>query len=285
MINKVDIVIPYVDNTDKVWQEMYHDYCKDNHLNFMLYLLYTNRYEDIGLINYQLKLINKNMPFVNNIFLLLSNKEQKPKDLPDNVKVVYHAQFIPKKYLPTFNSTTIEMFLWNIKDLGEYFIYANDDMLPMKPLSIDDFFTENGKIKINWLNEDLKEMINMFRLQCYNSYVHTAIRLHKRYEKNKYIRPIHSMTPMVKSHCKNTYEMLDDIINDHIRAFRTEYQHNQYIYPIFEYFVFGTENNNIDFLYAELNEGIDFNHQIVCINDVPKGKEIEVIKRLQEICK
>ena len=44
------------------------------------------RYEDIGLINYQLKLIEKNMPFINRIFLLVSNKEQVPANISDKVK-------------------------------------------------------------------------------------------------------------------------------------------------------------------------------------------------------
>lgn len=277
----IDVVIPYVDNTDKLWQRIFIEYCTTHNLREKIVDMRTDRYEDIGLINYQLKLINKHMPWVNKIFLLLMNREQAPKDLPSNVQIVYHAAFIPQKYLPTFNSTTIEMFLWNIKDLGEYFIYANDDMLPFKDLKPTDFF-DDDKIRIEWWEEDIRELRNVFRYQCYNSYKHMAIRLKKQTEQCKYIRPAHSMTPMIKSHCKVAYEVLKDLIEKHIRAFRTEYQYNQYIYPIFEHFVYGTSQSNIDFLYTQLKDGIDLDHDIVCLNIIPKKYEQEILKELEK---
>lgn len=280
---KIDIVIPYVDSTDKVWRKAYTDFCLTHNLKNKLMDMQTDRYYDIGLINFQLVLINKYMPFINKIFLLLMNKEQKPKNLPNNVEVVYHAQFIPQRFLPTFNSTTIEMFLWNIPNLSEYFIYANDDMLPFKELKETDFF-EEGKIKIHWLDEDISKFMNCFRLQCYNSFRHTCLRLNKTYEKYKYKRPNHSFTPMIKSHCVNAFNLLKDLIERHIRAFRTEYQYNQYIYPIFEWFIYGTLESDIDFLYTQLADSLDLNHQIVCLNVIPTAKEQEVIQKLKELC-
>lgn len=286
MNTKIDLVIPYVDNTDKVWQQAFIDYCNCHRLQNKIADLHTDRYEDIGLINYQLKLINKYMPFVDRIFLLLMNREQTPKDLPSNVQIIYHAQFIPQRFLPTFNSTTIEMFLWNIKDLGEYFIYANDDMLPFKQLKKSDFFTSDGHIKIEWWNEDIRELDTVFRKQCLNSYQYIAYRLNKKFESFKYIRPAHSMTPMIKSHCKQAYDLLKDYIERHIRAFRTIYQVNQYIYPIFEHFVYGTKECKIDFSYTQCQSEIDLNHQIVCLNIVPKNKEKELIEKLESsLCK
>lgn len=281
-MEKISIVIPYVDNTDEVWKRIYKNYCVENNLIFKLVDMKTDRYEDIGLINYQLKLINKHMPWVDTIYLLLMNCEQAPKNLPSNVKIVYHAAFIPQKYLPTFNSTTIEMFLWNIKGLGEYFIYANDDMLPFKDLKPTDFFTEEGKCKIEWWEEDIREINNVFRKQSYNSYRHTGIRLGKPTDKYIYYRPAHSMTPMRKSHCKQAYDLLSDVINQHIRAFRTEYQYNQYIYPVFEKFIYGTENSTIDFLYTQFKDGIDLDHDIVCLNIIPKNLEKDVLQELEK---
>lgn len=281
----IDIVIPFVDNTDKVWQKAFVDYCKSRNLIQKIADLHTDRYKDnLKLINYQLKLINKNMPWVNKIYLLLMNREQADNlDLPSNVEIVYHARFIPQKFLPTFNSTTIEMFLWNIPNLSEYFIYANDDMLPIKPLKEDDFFTENGKIKLEWWEEKSNELFNVFRWQSYNSYSHTLIRLGKKFDKTKFYRPAHTMTPMVKSHCKQAYDLLSDLINKHIRAFRTEYQYNQYIYPVFEKAIYGCENSNIDFLYTQLAEGIDLDHDIVCPNVIPTYREKELKERLDQL--
>ena len=283
MGHKIDIVIPYVDNTDKLWQKIFIDYCRRFGLEKKIADLHTDRYEDIGLINYQLRLINKNMPWINKIYLLLMNREQAPKDLPSNVEIVYHGAFIPQKFLPTFNSTTIEMFIWNIPQVSEYFIYANDDMLPIKPLKEEDFFTEDGKIKIEWWEESSSELFNVFRFQCHNSYAHTLIRLGNKYDKTKYYRPAHSMTPMIKSHCKQAYDLLKDLINKHIRAFRTEYQYNQYIYPVFEKAIYGSCDSPIDFLYTQLKDDIDLDHDIVCVNVVPQSKEKELIERLNEL--
>lgn len=284
MVEKIDIVIPYVNNNDKVWQKMYVDYCNRVGLQNKIADMRCDRYEDIGLINYQLKLINKFMPFINKIYLLLSNREQAPKDLPSNVEIIYHARFIPQRFLPTFNSASIEMFLWNLPNVSEYFIYANDDMLPMKPLKASDFFTDNGQIKIEWWKEDLNELRNTFRYQCYNSWQNMCYLLNKPKEKNKYMRPSHSMTPMVKSHTKVAYELLKNIAEKHIRAFRTNYQYNQYIYPIFEYLNYGTCECNIDFLYTQFKEGIDFNHDIVCLNIIPNNMKKEIIERLEKLC-
>jgi len=278
----IDLVLPYVDNTDQLWLKIYNEYCIKNNLKEKIIDIHTDRYEDIGLINYQLKLINKHLPWVNKIYLLLMTDTQKPKDLPSNVVCVYHGAFIPQTYLPTFNSTTIEMFLWNIKGLSEHFIYANDDMLPFKDLQPSDFFTENGKIKIEWWNEDIREVNNVFRQQCYNSYKHIAYRLGKKTEPYKFIRPAHSFTPMIKSHCKQAFDLISDMIKRHIRAFRTEYQYNQYIYPIYEHFVYGSFNTFIDFLYTQLQEGIDLDHQIVCLNIVPKKYEKQLLEELEK---
>ena len=281
-MEKIDMVIPYVDNTDKVWLKIYNEYCIRNNLREKIIDIRSDRYEDnVKLINYQLKLINKHMPWVNKIYLLLMNKEQAPKDLPNNVEIVYHARFIPQEYLPTFNSTTIEMFLWNIPNLSEYFIYANDDMLPFKDLKLNDFF-DNEKIRLEWWDEDIRECRNMFRQQCFNSYKGIAIRLGKKTQEYKYQRPAHSFTPMIKSHCYQAYHLLEDVIKKHIRAFRTVYQYNQYIYPIFEKFVYGTSENKIDFLYTQLKDGIDLNHDIICLNVIPIKQARELKERLDE---
>ena len=284
MTQSIDMVIPFVDNTDILWRRIYNEYCVRYKLQSKLLDINTERYSDnLRLIDYQLKLINKHMPWVRKIFLLLMNREQAPKNLPSNVEIVYHASFIPQKYLPTFNSTTIEMFLWNIKDLGEYFIYANDDMLPFKDLQPSDFFSEDGKIKIEWWQENIKELDNVFRCQCHNSYRHMHLRLQKPCDKFVYYRPAHSFTPMIKSHCKQAYDTLGDVINKHIRAFRTEYQYNQYIYPIFEKIIYGTCDSNIDFLYTQLKEDIDLDHDIVCLNVIPPKMVYELKQRLDKL--
>lgn len=285
---KIDFVVPYIDNKDKVWQKNYIEYCQRTNKRIKIADLHSVRYEDIGLINYQLKLIEKNLPFINRIYLLLSNKEQAPKNLSDKVSIVLHEDFIPYKYLPTFNSTTIEMFLWNIPNLSEFFIYANDDMLPTKPMTMEQFF-QNGKIRINFKSDPLKfNNRNEFPYQCWNSLKNVCLALNLTFQNTcEILRPLHSFTPMIKSHCREIFKLLEPKIRHGISGFRSIYNHNQYIYPLFENFKYGTEKTDIDFLYSEYetDKSVDFNHQIVCINLIKDPNKIEIIKKeLEKLC-
>ena len=176
--NSIDFVVPYVNNQDLVWRKTFIDYCKQHNLNEKIVELLGSRYGGLTFIYDQLKLVNKNMPWVNKIYLLLSNKEQViPSLLPKNVEIVLHEQFIPWVFRPTFNSTTIEMFLWNIPNLEEHFIYANDDMLPTGKLEPSDFF-EDDKIKIKWRKDIFYACSNVYSYQCRNNCVSLTKKLH-----------------------------------------------------------------------------------------------------------
>ncbi len=43
--------------------------------------------------------------------------------------IITHKDIIPEIYLPTFNSLCIELYLYNIPNLSNNFIYFNDDMI------------------------------------------------------------------------------------------------------------------------------------------------------------
>ena len=248
--------------------------------------------DDIHLIYYQLQLITKNMPWINKIYLLLSNKEQIiPQLLPKNCEIVLHKDFIPYKYLPTFNSCTIEMFLWNIPNLSEYFIYANDDMLPIKPLKPSDFFYEN-RIRMNFHKEIWDKKSTEFKNQCYNSY-HCMLDKVEPIRFGEFIYPYHSMTPMIKSHCEIAYNNAREYIEKTIRPFRTMYQCNQYIYPIYELLYYDCLESKIPFYYTQLDEeNINIfmknveNASIICPNMVAnKMYLVELVKYLEILCK
>lgn len=275
----IDLVIPYVNNNDLVWRKNYVDFCSKNRLQEKIVEMLGTRFGGLTFIYDQLKLANKNMPWINKIYLLLSNKEQVIHSLlPQNVVCVYHNEFIPGQFLPTFNSTTIEMFLWNIKGLSEKFIYANDDMLPTGPLKQSDFFC-GDKIKIGWREDDFFARCNVYGYQCHNCCVALSSRLRVNYPKDKILKPLHSFTPMIRSHCKDAFFLIKDFIVPHIRAFRTIYQYNQYIYPLYEHWKYGTLPSKVDFLYTELDKDFDLNHQIVCVN---MEKENQYVKKFKE---
>ena len=56
------------------------------------------------------------------------------------LRFIKHEDYIPKKYLPTFNSHTIELNFNRIKELSERFVYFNDDMFIIDYMEKSDFF-------------------------------------------------------------------------------------------------------------------------------------------------
>ena len=281
----IDLVIAYVNNKDTVWRNTFIDYCAEHNCADKLVGLIGARFGGVDFLDYHLKLANKNMPWINTIYLLVSNIEQiQGKKLPNNVKVVLHKDFIWSAFLPTFNSTTIEMFLWNIPNLSEHFIYANDDMLPTKPMKPSDFYDfESGKIKISWRERTL-DITNDYTYQCNNN-CKTMFKAFGVKYNGTIILPVHSYTPMIKSHCKSAFDLVGDTVVPRIRAFRTQYQHNQYIYPLYEKLKYGTIDSTIDFFYTEMDKDFDLNHQICCINCEHNRYLVEkFITEIEKLC-
>ena len=129
----IDIVVTYVDDRDPVWQKAIQQYNIED---------MPSRYRSWDIFKYWFRGVEKHMPFIQTVHLVVSNIEQIPEWLDQSkVHVVLHKDIIPQKLLPTFNSTTIEMYLHKIDGLSECFIYSNDDMMPMNDMDIGSFFT------------------------------------------------------------------------------------------------------------------------------------------------
>lgn len=138
----IDIIVPYVNNQDKIWLEEYNEYKNCSGLKG------TERFRDIHLFNYFFRSIEKNCPWVRYVFLVLSGPSQIPVWLNVNhpkLKIVYHKDYIPEEFLPTFNSNIIELFYSNIEELSDNFILCNDDFFFMKNIT----FFENDKPKLS----------------------------------------------------------------------------------------------------------------------------------------
>ena len=135
----IDIVVPYVNCWDPEWSKLASKYVGT---------IEYNRVRDLGTLRYFFRGVEKNMPWIHNVYLVLQSESQIPTWLNINhpkLKIVYHRDYIPKKYLPTFNSNVIELFYHRIKGLTRQFILANDDTIAIRPLKETDFFCD-GKI-------------------------------------------------------------------------------------------------------------------------------------------
>ena len=141
MGSEIDVVITWVDDTDPKWINEKNKYSKN----------ITNsesandaRFRDWNQLKYVLRSIEKNMPWVHIIYLITA--QQIPKWLntdSSKIKVIFHKEFIPQEYLPTFSSHTIELNLHRIPELSEKFIYFNDDIFVLNPMKPSDFFVND----------------------------------------------------------------------------------------------------------------------------------------------
>jgi hypothetical protein len=140
----IDYVVTYVDGTDPVWQESFKQ-----RMHGLEPASASKRYRDMDTIRFAFRGIEKFMPWINNVYLIVQGSTQMPVWLNlvhPKLKIIFHDEFIPKEFLPTFNSNVIEMFVHNLPDLSENFIIANDDMIPVHPMTPDMFFRDGRPV-------------------------------------------------------------------------------------------------------------------------------------------
>lgn len=132
----IDIVLPWVDGSDPAWQEEKAKYEDEESSSVHVF-----DYQDWGLLPYWFRCIEKNAPWVRNIYFVTWGHVPSWLNLDHpKLKIIKHSDYIPKKYLPTFSSHTIELNLHRIPGLSEHFIYFNDDTYLLKPVRPDFFF-------------------------------------------------------------------------------------------------------------------------------------------------
>ena len=137
----IDFVITWVDESDPKWQKEFEYWsAKESRC------INTDacRYRDWGTLRYWFRGVEKFAPWVNKIYFVTYGHLPQWLDT-DNPKlvVVRHEDFIPSEYLPTFNSNVIEFFFHKIKGLSEKFVYFNDDMFLIGPVSSNRFFKKD----------------------------------------------------------------------------------------------------------------------------------------------
>lgn len=136
----IDIVLPWVDGSDPEWfreKNRYQDQAFSSSDDR------DARYRDWGLLKYWFRGVEAFAPWVNRVFFVTCGQ------VPDWLNLsapklifVKHSDYIPQKYLPTFSSHPIELNLHRIRELSEHFIYFNDDMFLLRPVTPDLFFQD-----------------------------------------------------------------------------------------------------------------------------------------------
>ena len=260
----IDAVITYVNGADPKWQEQYAAFSGKEP---------SKRFRDWGTLRYLIAGIHRYMPFIDKIYLVVALESQVPEEVAGDVVVVLHKDIIPEKYLPTFNSTTIEMFLWRIPGLSEKFIYFNDDIFPLRPTSEEDFFPSGKPAK--------KMSRHVFAFGGYKQQTLHSDRMARKAAGKAagltFVRPQHSVTPLLKSACEEVISKVGADIEVTLTPNRVPGNLNQYVFTDYMYFTGKAVSRRIsqkhlslatnsaeDVAAFILNPTADF----ACINDV-----------------
>jgi len=223
-----DYVVPMVFDDDASWLDDFHRATGRT--------LVTSRWRSWGTERIHVESVTKNMPFVRTIYIILAKESQiRPwMKYYDKVRIVFHRDFIPQEYLPTFSSRTIEMFLHRIPDLAEQFIYGNDDMFPLSPLNEEDFFVDGHPCQRH-KEIKLPPLLTQFEYMCKQELNMIASAFGKQYVSTCLFGG-HSLSPIKKSTCEKVWSQFGDKISASITPNgREDINFNQYIYSFWQH--------------------------------------------------
>ena len=269
MNEPVDLVLPYVSMKDPIWLEQFLKIDKDGLCNH-------SRFRDFETIGLLFQLIDKFCPWIRYIYLIVQIPSQVPECIKnyDKVKIVYHNEIIPKKYLPTYNSNTLDLFHWRIPGLSEHYIYANDDIYPIAELTKDDFFDDDGNPKIrvytvpyttNVSADYYKRTLKKTEKLCNPNFTDCDV----------LYRDGHSWNAMRVSTWKMLSEKYEKELKESITRFRSEINITQQLYTYWVYFNEPYSEREFDVKYFSLKNNGDeilekiseHQYKIICIND------------------
>lgn len=266
----IDFVVPMVFHDDVLWQESFKNvhalYNENDKFQFV-------RWRSWGTEELMIKCVRKYVPFARTIYILIAQESQKKDWMEqDGVKVVLHREFIPEKFLPTFNSCTIEMFLHKIPGISDRFIYANDDMYPLSTLSEDDFFCDDIPVQHCGFKA-MPATPNIFHNLCLSGLNFVAKEFGQKYT-DMLLKGGHGFTPVLKETCEYLWKIGGDRIEASISPFREGKNFSQWIYMWWHHlggnYIDGgpeTKYMNTGRSVEEIVDAIRNGKGIVCIND------------------
>lgn len=282
---KIDYVLTYVDNSDKEWQTQYK---KVSRLNGRPVNTNGVRYRNWNTLKYLFRGIAECLPFINNLYVIVERESQIPKWAnTKTVKFILHKDIIPQKYLPTYNSDVLEIFMHNISGLSEYFLYGNDDMFPVGVMSEDDWFS-NGLPRMNIRDWKYSENDKMYRhiLKSTENFARSILKLETR--PKLVFHSEHNIGPMRKSTWEFLWDNGKEQLEKSCSPFRKPINISKEAVNFFEKLNGTTVKSDRVIKYFEFKSGTTFgvkkalrdkSTQCICINDTPSITNFNFLKR------
>ena len=316
---KIDFVVAWVDGNDPEWNKKKSQY-QTKIADSKAQDSSNSRYRDWGIFKYWFRSVMINAPWVNKVYLVTDR--QIPQFINrecEKLQIIFHEDYIPKEYLPTFSSHTIELNFHRIPDLSEHFVYFNDDMYLNQPVKEDDFF-RSGMPCYDLIERPLVPRANMSLINyiCINDmgvinehfsrkdlvkhfFKFVNYRYGKHSLKNLFLLPQHNIQhfadnhmpcPFLKSTLEEVWEKEESVLSRTcLNRFRTFRDVNQYVFKYWDqargnfhpyYFEGGYYSIDSSNIMSCIEDILNSRHLMMCIND--KGQEndfFENAKRLQ----
>lgn len=274
----IDFVFPYVDCDDPEWIDEYNKYSPVIKDSWTQWSAGKERFRSNDLLRYVFRSIEVNLPWINKVFMIVMSESQVPKWInKKNVNIIYHKDYIPEEYLPTFNSNTIECFFPKLPEVSEYFIYGNDDVFITSYCDKSLFFENTTPVyflKLRLKNE---------------TWVGDILRSKDRElilgKADKYVDDIqHTIMPYRMSTAKEVFELHKDTILNSIDKFRKQDQYNQWIFSIYQHYYKDHINRRMKFFHTEISKrkrekyDVDWKKfNTICLNDSKDTNEEELL--------
>ena len=144
----IDVVYTWVDDQQPGYRELLSQYAKAERDSDP-----ARTRDNLETLRFSLRSLQRYAPWVNRVFLLTC-RPQVPSWLNTShprLTVVHHDEVMRSDLLPTFNSFAITSHLHRIPNLSNRFIYLEDDMLFLAPVTLDDFVSPGGLL---WVFEE-----------------------------------------------------------------------------------------------------------------------------------
>lgn len=139
---EIDFVVSWVDMNDPKWQKDFAQY--SGKINNAKNEVNEARFRDYGFLKYWFRGVEKFAPWVRKIHFVTCGQHPEWLDINHpKIQMVSHEDYIPKQFLPVFNSSLIEIYLHKIPGISDQFVYFNDDFFIINHITKERFF-KNG---------------------------------------------------------------------------------------------------------------------------------------------
>jgi hypothetical protein len=220
----VDAVYLWVDDQDEAWAAKRAKYAPV--VNSESSAISSSRFRQFGELVASISMLAKHAPFIRNVHIVVDGQKPDlsslPSNLPFNIVITNHKEFMPAEYLPTFSSRALTANLHRIVGLAEHFLYMNDDVFIAMPSTASDWFTLTG-VRLRYTNTALpsKESLEPDEVVYNARWKTNELAQHEKWQTIEGM-PQHGPHPMLKSVMHKLWEKFpNEMKNVSAARFRT----------------------------------------------------------------